>query len=498
MGTHKSNKAKHRRAFVKWKNGQKIQSKQEKNDRKASEPKKSVNVPETLPAAPTLAEFVKKTQTNIAEFVEVDEVEESGYKNVVKLDNKTFKDEFRKVVTAADVVLEVVDARDPLGTRCKQVIESAQDLGKKVVVVLNKTDLVPAEVVRNWLSYFRGRLGTPALPFKASTQQAGSRIGHRRMNKCKKDTDKAISLCVGAELVMTLLANYCRSDKMKTSIVVGVVGMPNVGKSSLINSLKRARACQVGAIPGVTRNMQEIQLDKHIKLLDCPGVVLDKTSTTNSVALKNVVSSGSIEDPIACANTIVSRVTKDQMQKLYGIGQYDSCEHFLYLKARRFGNIGRGGIPDIFTSARSLVEDWNRGKIRYHTLPPEDDNVHLSAQIVNDVTDVFNLDNVQRVETEFMEELAKLQPESTGEGVQTDSMDVDGKSMVVVDDGVQTKKSGKLRWRRKKKSDSAETKIDIQPGILKLKKLQKSNAKKKRKTAARLEKCENLLSSFEL
>ena len=48
------------------------------------------------------------------------------------------------------------------------------------------------------------------------------------------------------------------------------------------------------------------------------------------------------------------------MQKLYGIGQYDSCEHFLYLKARRFGNIARGGIPDIFTSARSLVEDWNR------------------------------------------------------------------------------------------------------------------------------------------
>jgi len=48
------------------------------------------------------------------------------------------------------------------------------------------------------------------------------------------------------------------------------------------------------------------------------------------------------------------------MQKLYGIGHYDSCEHFLYLKARRFGNIGRGGIPDIFTSARSLVEDWNR------------------------------------------------------------------------------------------------------------------------------------------
>lgn len=59
--------------------------------------------------------------------------------------------------------------------------------------------------------------------------------------------------------------------------------------------------------------MQEIQLDKHIKLLDCPGVVLDRTSTTDSVALKNVVSSGNIEDPIACAATIVGRVTKDQV-----------------------------------------------------------------------------------------------------------------------------------------------------------------------------------------
>lgn len=139
-----------------------------------------------------------------------------------------------------------------------------------------------------------------------------------------------------------------------------------------------------------------------------------------------------------------------------------------------------------------------RGKIRYHTLPPEDEAVHLSAHIVSDVTDVFNLDNVQRVETEFMEELAKLQPESTGGGTQTDSMDIDGKSMVVVDDGVQTKKSGKLRWRKKNKSETTDTKIDIQPGVLKLKKLQKANAKKQRKTAARLIKCEQLFDNIDL
>ncbi|XP_050520204.1 guanine nucleotide-binding protein-like 3 homolog [Daktulosphaira vitifoliae] len=499
MGYQKSNKTKNRRALLKWKKDKKKTSLNSiaENKKDKEQPKDETKIESITSLKETLADFVKRTESKQANFVESEEHEESGYKNVVKLDNKSFKDEFRKVVNAADVVLEVVDARDPLGTRCTRVLESAQELGKKLVVVLNKTDLVPAEVVRNWLSYFRGQLGTPALPFKASTQQAGSRIGHRKMNKCKKDTEKAISLCVGAELIMTLLANYCRSDKMKTSIVVGVVGMPNVGKSSLINSLKRARACQVGAVPGVTKNMQEIQLDKHIKLLDCPGVVLDKESTTDSVALKNVVSSGSIEDPITCASVIIGRVTKDQMQKLYGIGQYDSCEHFLYLKARRFGNIGRGGIPDIFTSARSLVEDWNRGKIRYHTLPPEHDIVHLSAKIVSDTSTIFNLENIQRVETEFMEELEKIQPDLSVEGTQTNKMDIDGKQMIVVDD-VQTKKSGKLRWRKKKKVESSDKKIDIQPGVLRLKKLQKENAKKQRKIASRLIKCEEKLMNIDL
>lgn len=86
---------------------------------------------------------------------------------------------------------------------------------------------------------------------------------------------------------MKLLGNYCRNKDIKTSIRVGVVGerllnilsghflgFPNVGKSSVINSLKRKRACNVGALPGMTKEIQEIELDKHIRLLDSPGVVL--------------------------------------------------------------------------------------------------------------------------------------------------------------------------------------------------------------------------------
>lgn len=90
------------------------------------------------------------------------------------------------------------------------------------------------------------------------------------------------------------------SWQIKKSITVGLIGLPNVGKSSLINSLKRCRAVNVGSTPGLTRSLQEVHLDKNIKLLDCPGVVMLKSQENDaSVALKNCKRIEKLNDPIS-------------------------------------------------------------------------------------------------------------------------------------------------------------------------------------------------------
>ncbi|KAG0179442.1 Guanine nucleotide-binding protein-like 3 [Apophysomyces sp. BC1021] len=342
----------------------------------------------------------------------------SGQKDNSK---KAYYKEFKKVLENADVVLEILDARDPLGTRTRHVERMIMDSGlnKRVILVLNKigknksdflccayakivaprgkTDLVPKENVETWLKYLRNEY--PTIAFKASTQNQRRNLGQSSV-ATETASDKMLnsSECLGADTLVKLLKNYCRNVNIKTSITVGIIGYPNVGKSSVINSLKRSKVCGVGSTPGFTKVAQQITLDKNIKLLDCPGIVFatqgQDGQTDAEIALRNCVKVELLEDPITPVEVIISRCSLEQLCGIYNVGYFGNAHEFLVLLALQRGKLKKGGIPDTELVARAVLQDWNGGKIPFFTVPPAAVNVHGDAAVVSAWSQEFDMSQI--------------------------------------------------------------------------------------------------------
>lgn len=302
-----------------------------------------------------------------------------------------FKD-FKKMVAEVDVVLQVLDARDPLGCRSKQVEEFIMNQGsdKKLLLILNKVDLIPRKNLEAWLKYLRNEL--PTIPFKASTQKQRQHLAQNSANILTVNSKQLQgSQCLGAEDLLGVLKGCVSSvdGVKKRSITVGVIGYPNVGKSSIINSLKRAKVCTVGSTPGITKSTQQVSIDKMIKLVDCPGIVFAETNGNMSptelakVALRNCVKIELLDDVVTPVQVILEQVKSSDLIKLYSINAFVDVNDFLIQIAKKRGRLRKGGIPSIDAAARIVLDDWNNGRISFYNEPPVRKDIVQSSVVTS-------------------------------------------------------------------------------------------------------------------
>lgn len=242
----------------------------------------------------------------------------------------------RSLIEQSDVLIQVLDARDPMGSRSTSTEALiAANPGKKLLFVLTKIDLVPKKVLQAWLQNLRQWY--PTLAFKSASNLSSGRASRKLHTLTNINSSSAASSSLEGSTAATLiqlLKNYARSQPSGMSLTVGIFGQPNVGKSSLINSLVRSRVCSVAPRPGETKNLQTILLDRKVRLIDSPGVAMsaiaraggDLTSAKTAEVLQGTVKLELVEDPIIFVAEILKRADPIKVTKLYGLPPLNAVE----------------------------------------------------------------------------------------------------------------------------------------------------------------------------
>lgn len=258
-----------------------------------------------------------------------------------------------------DVVIELLDARIPLSSKNPDIDRLAKD--KPRVVVLNKSDLSDKVKLNKWISYYQSK-GIKAIPVDTLKGSGVNKI----VEECKNVTKEK----------MDSLKEKGRKER---AIRVMIVGVPNVGKSSLINKLTGRKSTQTGDRPGVTKGKQWVRLKGNLELLDTPGILWPKFEN-QEIAL-NLAFTRAIKDEILDIDTLglkfiekLSNIEPEKLMaryKLDKIGE-EPLETMEMIGRKRGFILGKNEL-DYTRIAKTVLNEFREGKIGQITLEvPED------------------------------------------------------------------------------------------------------------------------------
>ena len=272
---------------------------------------------------------------------------------------KKTKEMVQNNLKLVDVVIELLDARIPLSSKNPEIDKLAHN--KPRVVVLNKSDLSDKAKLNKWISYYQSK-GIKAIPVDTLKGSGVNKI----VEECKNVTKEK----------MDALKEKGRKER---AIRVMIVGVPNVGKSSLINKLTGRKSTQTGDRPGVTKGKQWVRLKGNLELLDTPGILWPKFED-QKIAL-NLAFTRAIKDEILDIDTLglkfIEKMSDIEPEKLKARYKLDSLgeeplETMEMIGRKRGFILGRNEL-DYTRIAKTVLNEFREGKLGQITLEvPED------------------------------------------------------------------------------------------------------------------------------
>jgi len=324
--------------------------------------------------------------------------------------------QFWRVLEMSDILLIVADVRFTGLLIPPSVYKYVNNLGKSMIAVLNKVDLVPASVVVAWKKYLEENYpGIRVITFTsfpsynlrcASENKAGMQVRRRKgkIRMCAEGAQKLFDECskiVGDKVNISSWGKKIKQETMQEYeddeveigevveghddsvfgeykqyqggiLTLGCIGQPNVGKSSLINAVMGKKVVSVSRTPGHTKHFQTIFLTDNVRLCDCPGLVFPSTVPKELQVLMGSFPIAQLREPYSCIRYVGERFDIVRILQIQHPSQetewsaYDICEGWANKKGFFTARAAR---PDVYRSANHLLRMTLEGKIPFYLTP---------------------------------------------------------------------------------------------------------------------------------
>lgn len=263
---------------------------------------------------------------------------------------KHWNDIIPHLINEINIVIEVLDARHPIGTRNISFEKYIKDHNSsiEIIYVINKMDLIPREVLSEWIDYFRG------LELKG----------------------KIIPITAKYSGGVHKLLKYLRSKSHHKLLNAMVIGYPNTGKSTLIGALcENKKKIGISGKAGFTRALMKVKISDTLFLVDTPGVIpFDETNETELV-LKSCMLADKMIDPLAAVEAIYDIITPEDLIKQYDLDVdadeiTDDLDNLVQKVGIRNGMLRKGGVVNENAVHLKIIRDWQNNHLKYYVLPP--------------------------------------------------------------------------------------------------------------------------------